>query len=62
MKGDALGHFFDTSALAKYYHREIGTDRVEQLLDQPASPVFISRLTAIEIQSVFARSTFVTFN
>ncbi len=55
MNGEALGHFLDTSALAKYYHREIGTDRVAQLLDQTTSSIFISRLTAIEIQSVFTR-------
>ncbi len=55
MNGEALGHFLDTSALAKYYHREVGTGVVEKLLDEPTSAIFISRLTAIEIQSVFAR-------
>lgn len=51
MNGEAAGYFLDTSALAKSYHREVGTDRVEQLLDQPGSTIFISRLTTIEIQS-----------
>jgi predicted nucleic acid-binding protein len=46
--------FFDTSALSKNYHNEIGTPKVEQLLKEPGSRHFISRLSVIEIQSVFA--------
>jgi hypothetical protein len=47
-------YFFDSSALAKYYHVELGTPEVERILMEPGSRYFISRLTTIEIQSVFA--------
>lgn len=47
-------YFFDTSALGKNYHNEVGTPKVEQLLKEPGARHFISRLTVIEIQSVFA--------
>jgi predicted nucleic acid-binding protein len=47
-------YFFDTSALGKNYHSEVGTPRVEQLLREPSIRHFISRLSVIEIQSVFA--------
>ena len=47
-------YFFDTSALGKNYHNEVGTSKVEQLLRDPGSRHFISRLSVIEIQSVFA--------
>jgi predicted nucleic acid-binding protein len=48
-------NFFDTSALGKHYHHEVGTVKVDQLLADPASRHFISRLTVVEIQSVFAK-------
>ncbi len=48
-------YFLDTSALAKYYHQEVGTNVVEQVLHHPASSIFISRLTTVELHSVFAR-------
>jgi predicted nucleic acid-binding protein len=47
-------YFFDSSALAKSYHRELGTPEVERIMKEPVSRFFISRLTVIEIQSVFA--------
>ncbi len=47
-------YFFDTSALGKNYHNEVGTPKVEQLLKEPGARHFISRLSVIEIQSVFA--------
>ena len=50
-----FGHFLDTSALTKYYHREVGTEVVESLFEDAGAVVFISRLTTLEIQSVFAR-------
>jgi len=49
------GYFLDTSALTKYYHREIGTDVVESLFEGSSSILFISRLATLELQSVFAR-------
>ena len=48
-------YFFDTSALGKNYHPEIGTPKVEQLLRETGARYFISRLTIVEIQSVFAK-------
>lgn len=47
-------YFFDTSALGKNYHNEVGTPKVEQLLKEPGAHHLISRLSVIEIQSVFA--------
>src|ERR1700730_17154757 len=48
-------NFFDTSALGKHYHAEVGTAKVDRLLADPGSRHFISRLTVVEIQSVFAK-------
>ncbi len=48
-------YFLDTSALAKHYHQEAGTDIVEQLFQHPTSSRFLSRLTTVELHSVFAR-------
>ncbi|MCI0664301.1 MAG: type II toxin-antitoxin system VapC family toxin [Acidobacteria bacterium] len=47
-------YFFDTSALAKHYHQDTGTPKVDRILAEQGSRHFISRLSAIEIQSVFA--------
>jgi predicted secreted Zn-dependent protease len=47
-------YFFDSSALGKRYHAELGTARVEALFAEPEARHLISRLTAIELQSVFA--------
>lgn len=47
-------YFFDSSALGKHYHVELGTAEVDRLLQEPGARHFISRLTVIEIQSVFA--------
>ena len=48
-------YFFDTSALAKSYHLETGSVKVEALLSEPLSTFYISRLSLVEIQSVFAQ-------
>src|SRR5438105_8074680 len=47
-------NFFDTSALGKHYHAEVGTPRVEAILTEAGSRHFISRLGAVEMLSVFA--------
>ena len=47
-------YFFDTSALAKLYDLEVGTPAVDWIFQNPSSKVRISRLTAVEIPSVFA--------
>jgi predicted nucleic acid-binding protein len=46
-----LDSFFDTSALGKHYHPEVGTSKVDQLLAVQGTRHFISRLTVVEIQS-----------
>src|SRR5260370_22309235 len=48
-------NFFDRRALGKHYHAEVGTAKVDQLLADPGSRHFISRLTLVEIQSVFVK-------
>jgi len=45
--------FLDTSALAKLYHREIGSDFLERLVEQDPL-VLVSRLGAVEMQSVLS--------
>ena len=47
-------YFFDTSALGKYYHPELGSDRVAAILAPGDRQVLISNLGFVEIQSVFA--------
>jgi hypothetical protein len=46
--------FLDTSALAKLYHREIGTEVVERIVEQSAGDCFVSRLGVLEMRSVLA--------
>ena len=48
------GTFIDTSALAKLYHAEAGSRRMEELAASPDARLIISQLSLIEIQSVFA--------
>jgi hypothetical protein len=48
-------NFFDTSALGKHYHHEVGTLKVDQHLAESGARHFVSRLTVVEIQSVFAK-------
>ena len=47
-------YFFDSSALAKFYHPEAGTPEVDKIFQTPGIQVRISRLTVVEIPSVFA--------
>ena len=48
-------HYFDTSALGKHYHPEIGTPKVDNLLSSTGIEQTIFRLTVVEMQSVFAK-------
>ena len=48
------GCFFDSSALAKHYHVEVGTVEVDRILQLPDARHFIARLALVEIRSVFA--------
>jgi len=43
---------FDSSALAKLYQQEAGSDRVAAIFRQPQWRLIISRLTAVEMHSV----------
>ena len=44
-------YFLDTSALAKVYRRELGSDLVDRLIVEPGSHHLISRLTIVEMES-----------
>lgn len=44
----------DTSALVKYYRRELGSDFVERLFADAGAQRVISRLAMVEIESAFA--------
>jgi hypothetical protein len=46
--------FLDTSALAKHYHPEIGSAEVDRLWTDAGRGLFISRLSVLEMVSVFA--------
>jgi uncharacterized protein with PIN domain len=46
--------FLDTSALAKLYHEEAGSEYVERVVSQPGSRAVVSRLSLVEMESVFA--------
>jgi predicted nucleic acid-binding protein len=48
------GHFFDSSALVKLYHPEVGTPVVDRIVYSSNSPIKISRLTPVELTSAFA--------
>jgi len=48
------GYFLDTSALAKLYHEEAGSQYVERLLTPPEHNVIVSRLSLVEMESVLA--------
>ena len=47
-------YFLDTSAFAKLYHQEAGSEYVVRLVEQPGSSTVVSRLAVLEIESVFA--------
>jgi predicted nucleic acid-binding protein len=48
-------YFLDSSAIAKHYHPEVGTPRVDAILAEPGATHFISRLCVTEVHSVFAK-------
>jgi len=48
------GYFFDSSALVKLYHSELGTPAVDQILSAAGNRIRISRLTPAELTSAFA--------
>lgn len=48
------GYFLDTSALAKLYHFEQGSDYLDQLISQGEVAIWISRLSIVEMESVLS--------
>lgn len=48
------GYFIDTSALAKLYHTEVGSQRMEMLAQPTENGLIVSQLSLVELQSVFA--------
>ena len=47
-------YFFDSSALAKHYHSEEGTAKVEAIFREPGRRIIVSNLTVVEIRSMIA--------
>lgn len=47
-------YFLDTSALAKLYRKELGSDLVDRVVAEPDSRRFISRFTILEMESVLS--------
>jgi len=47
-------YFLDTSALAKLYRKELGSDLVDRIVAEQGSRRFISRFTLLEMESVLA--------
>jgi predicted nucleic acid-binding protein len=50
-------YFLDTSALAKRYHKENGSDYVDRILEQSGARSLISNLSIVELESVLAIKT-----
>lgn len=50
-------YFLDTSALAKRYHKESGSEYMDRILEQPESRSVISHLSIVELESVLAIKT-----
>jgi predicted nucleic acid-binding protein len=46
---------FDTSAIAKHYRAEAGTQKVDALLAEAGARHLISALSVVELHSIFAR-------
>ena len=46
--------FLDTSALAKRYHLESGSEYMDRILEQPGSSSLITHLSVVELESVLA--------
>jgi predicted nucleic acid-binding protein len=47
-------YFFDTSALVKFYHAEVGTNKVSAIFSEQGRQIRISSIGLIEVQSAFA--------
>ena len=47
-------YFFDTSALVKLYHPELGSQRVAAMFGEPDRRIVISRIGGVELHSTLA--------
>ena len=47
-------YFLDTSALAKLYHRESGSEYMDRIFEERGSRPLISHLSIVEMESVLA--------
>ena len=47
-------YFLDTSALAKRYHKERGSENIDRILEQQGSRSLISHLSIVKLESVLA--------
>jgi predicted nucleic acid-binding protein len=47
--------FFDTSALIKLYHEEVGTEKVEDIFGRADNSITISEFSIVEFYSTLAR-------
>lgn len=47
-------YFLDTSALAKVYRKELGSELIDRIVAEPGSQRFISRFAILEMESVLA--------
>jgi predicted nucleic acid-binding protein len=50
-------YLLDTSALAKRYHLESGSEYMDRIIEQPGSRALISHLSIVELESVLAIKT-----
>ncbi len=48
-------YFFDTSALVKLYHREDGSEKVEEIFNESNGLILISEIGTIEIHSTLVK-------
>ena len=46
---------FDTNGLVKYYHPEVGSQKVQHIIDNSSNRIFISDLSIIELVSSLAK-------
>jgi predicted nucleic acid-binding protein len=48
-------YFFDTSALVKRYHEELGTERIDAIIENSDTEIIVSSLLIVETASAFRR-------
>ena len=52
-----MNYYFDSSALIKLYHPELGSQRVAAVFDEADRQIIISRLAGVELHSALALKT-----